>query len=490
MRRLPFLELCLPLSVIALAACSSTDTSTVTRPPPTEGGSTPLEGGGACKPDPTFAARRDTCDFTSGASVKDTIGNCVKDAIPIEHIVVLMQENRSFDQYYGHLPGHGQDDVNVAKEGTTNVNPSGGTPIAWHHETSYCLEDTDHGWVASHQQYNDGKMDGFAVSNTTSGDPTGQRALGYYEESDLPFYYKLISSFATSDKYFCSLLGPTYPNRMYLYGGSSYGSVSTNLTELINNELAPPGSPNVFRSMEAAGVTWNVYRSNLPGNAVFFDTVQDTALSNHYKPIEDFATDAAAGNLPQVSFIDALYVGDPWVENDEHPPANMQLGQHFVWEQVKALTSSPLWPKSALFITYDEHGGLYDHVPPPPACAPDDIPPKLNPELGGFDRLGFRVPLIVVSPWVKPHYVSHKVHSHTSILRFIEAKFDFRAITNRDANSDALLDLFDFESDARLDVPALEEPPIDQAKLDECKAAFGPKPSDGGAPSGDGGAMP
>jgi hypothetical protein len=178
---------------LTLAACSSSDEA----PKQEVKNPTDVEGGGACKPNPALVAHRDSCDFASGAAVKDTIGDCVGKAIPIEHIVILMQENRTFDQYFGHLPGHGQDDVDVPDEGVTNVNPSGGDPIPWHHETKYCVEDTDHGWVASHTQWNNGKNDGFAISNTTANDPMGQRALGYYDQTDIPFYYDLISTFAT-----------------------------------------------------------------------------------------------------------------------------------------------------------------------------------------------------------------------------------------------------------------------------------------------------
>src|SRR5206468_1339356 len=143
-----------------------------------------------------------------------------------------------------------------------------------------------------------------------------------------------------------------------------------------------------------------------------------------------------------------------------------------VWEQVEAVLHGPEWPTSALFLTYDEHGGLYDHLPPPAACAPDDIAPAEEPELGGFDRLGFRVPLTVISPYARRHYVSHSVHSHTSILRFIEAEFGLSAMTKRDANSDALLDLFDFASPPRLDAPDLAEPPVSDAALGACQKAF------------------
>ena len=114
---------------------------------------------------------------------------------------------------------------------------------------------------------------------------------------------------------------------------------------------------------------------------------------------------------------------------------------------------------------------MYDHVPPPPACAPDDTPPDEHPELGGYDRLGFRVPLIVVSPYAKRHFVSHQVHTHTSILRFIEAKFGLPALTKRDANSDAMLDLFDFDAPPHVDVPAFSEPVVDAAKLAACPAS-------------------
>jgi phospholipase C len=153
----------------------------------------------------------------------------------------------------------------------------------------------------------------------------------------------------------------------------------------------------------------------------------------------------------------------------------MQVGQHWVWQQVDALVKSPAWKSSALFLTYDEHGGLYDHVAPPPACAPDSTAPKEHPEIGGFDRLGFRVPLVVISPYAKRHFVSHVVHSHTSILRFVEAKFDLPAFTARDANSDAMLDLFDFAS-PDFSVPSFPEPPVDSAQIDQCKATY-PNPA-------------
>lgn len=443
------LAICLSVMLLAVAGCSSDDDPAATS--------------SSCGTDAALAARREACEFGAGASAMETIG-CSGASIPIEHVVIIMQENRSFDHYFGHLPGHGQDDVDVAPASVTNPDPNG-QPIPWHHESAYCVEDTDHGWSASHEQWNGGANDGFAVSNATDADPTGHRGMGYYDESDLPFYYELASTFAISDRYFCSLLGPTYPNRYYLAAGTSFGLVTTD-----TRNLAPAGVPQIYRALNEKGVTWKSYSKTT--SSVFLFLEFGLQQASHFAPVSQFAVDAANGDLPQVSFVEAGFSESADVETDEHPPADLQLGQHFVWEQVTALLASPQWPSSALFLTYDEHGGLYDHVSPPAACVPDDIAPQLNPEIGAFDRLGFRVPLIVVSPWARRNYVSHQVHSHTSILRFLETRFELPAFTRRDANSDALLDVFDFSSPPRLEVPAFDEPPVDPDQLQMCDEAF------------------
>jgi len=459
-----------------LLACSSSDAGAKKQKTTVKTGSDGgLDAGTPCQEDPALAARRATCEFATGAAAPDTVGSCTGDAIPIQHVVILMQENRSFDQYFGHLKGHGQDDVDVAPEATNDpAPPNGGAAIPWHHESAYCVEDTDHGWPASHTQWNNGKNDGFARSNVTAKDPTGSRAMGYYDQTDIPFYYDLVSQFATSDRYFCSVLGPTYPNRLFLYAGTSFGAVTTDAAG-----IAPKGAPMVLRELEDKGVSWKVYKTNIASALLFLDFATDTALADHFVPADDFATDAAAGTLPSVSILDSGFNMNPWDETDEHPPADLQLGQHWVYDKVKALTESPSWASSALFITYDEHGGLYDHVSPPAACVPDGTPPKQDANIAGFDRLGFRVPIIVVSPYAKRHFVSHEVHSHTSILRFLQTKFDLPALTKRDANSDAMLDFFDFSKKPNLDVPTFTEPAVDQTQLDTCRTAFTPPPDAG-----------
>ena len=192
--------------------------------------------------------------------------------------------------------------------------------------------------------------------------------------------------------------------------------------------------------------------------------------------VEDFFADAAAGTLPPVVFVDPnfLKTGDPEGE-DEHPPSHLQVGQRFVAGVVRALTQSPQWKRAALFITYDEHGGLYDHMPPPRACPPDDKPPVQKdgtPAGGAFDTYGFRVPFMVVSPYARRGYVSHAVLDHTSILRFIQAKHGIPALTARDANADVPLDFFDFASPPDVSVPPLPEPTVDPGELSYCKATF------------------
>jgi phospholipase C len=180
--------------------------------------------------------------------------------------------------------------------------------------------------------------------------------------------------------------------------------------------------------------------------------------------------DLASGDLPPVTFIDPQF-GAGITESSEHPPANPHHGQQFVWQVVNALTKSPLWKRSVLFITYDEHGGFADSVPPPKACHPGDKEPVDETD-GTFDQLGFRVPMIVVSPYAKKGFVSHVTRDHTAILRFIQAKHGIGAFSKRDANSDALMDLFDFQAPPHATPPTFTEPNIDPAKVDACKLAF------------------
>lgn len=202
--------------------------------------------------------------------------------------------------------------------------------------------------------------------------------------------------------------------------------------------------------LDAHGISWRNYASDLPSVAILFTYA--IAHQGNISPVAQFFTDAAAGTLPFLSFVDPNFS-----QQSEENPQDVQVGEAFAASVINAVMSSPAWPRTLLVWLYDEHGGYFDHVPPPRAIKPDDIPPDIQvpPDLpGGYDRYGFRVPAVIVSPYARPDYVSHEVRDHTSILKFIETKWNLPALTFRDANADNLLDCLDFRRP-----PAFLEPP-------------------------------
>jgi phospholipase C len=239
----------------------------------------------------------------------------------------------------------------------------------------------------------------------------------------------------------------------------------------------------IMDELDKRGITWSIYVDSFPHIPRVGAATGASFMSrwdNQIKTMSQFSSDAKHGTLPQVTFVDAKITEDA-NGNDEHPPGDIQLGQKFVSDRVHELFASPQWKSLALFITYDEHGGIYDHVAPPPACPPDDIEPKLENDedqefAGRFDRLGVRVPFILVSPFAKKAYVSHKTYDHTSITRFIEAKFRLPALSNRDANADPLLDLFDFDRAPFASPPSIAPAIVDSSRLDTCRSIFAPPP--------------
>jgi phospholipase C len=383
----------------------------------------------------------------------------------LQHIVVLMQENRSYDEYFGALHRKSQ----PASEGEpTTGNPDPLDPshkIKPFHQSANCeVKDLNHEWTGSHAEIDNGRMDGFTAQNIVPDDANGSRAMGYYDATDLPFYYRLASSFGVGDRYFSSVAGPTYPNRFYEMAGTSFGH--------IKNDPPPEGGftqPTIFGRLQAAGISWKVYDAQFP-TALFFADVQ--ANRDHVNPISQYFTDAAAGTLPQVAFVEPTYVATASEESDEHPPANIQVGQQFTANIAHALMTSPNWRSSAFILTYDEDGGYYDHVAPPAAPIPDNIPPMLGPTdvPAAFDHYGLRVPFVVVSPFSKPHFVSHRVSDHTSILAFIERRFGLQPLTQRDAKANALLEYFDFAHPHFRKPPALPTAVIDPTKAAQCAA--------------------
>src|SRR2546427_167776 len=275
--------------------------------------------------------------------------------------------------------------------------------------------------------------------------------MDYYAPHDLPIYYPLFSPIAMGDRYFDSLLGPTYPNRFYLLAGTSYIDTDQQYAETTNRMPMAPDDfkgRSIFNSLDEAGITWKVYGAE----PVLTFANEFAYARNHVPPqivnINQYYTDLAAGTLPQVAFVDPLFVASKNVQSDEHPPSNVQVGQKFTHDVIQGLMDSSSWSSSALFLTYDEHGGYFDHVPPPAAPLPSPDPANpgqdLHPPMpsdqpyGTFDRYGFRVPVAVVSPYAKQHFVSHNVHDHTSILHFIETRYGLPSLTNRTATAAAM----------------------------------------------------
>lgn len=372
------------------------------------------------------------------------------DTMPqIEHVVIYMQENHSFDNYFGML-GRG-DGFTLGPDGKpTNSNPTSGGEqvVAFHKAGDYCQSQPFAGqnWNATHKEFNGGAMDGFVTSN---GDRPG--AMGYWDGTDLPFYEGLANTFVLCDRWFASAPCQTLPNRRYLQAATSAGMITSDPNEV----LAIPNTPNgcIWERFEDHGISWADYAIDLPDILLFLDFHK--SHSNKIKKFEDFLLHAQTGALPQVSIISPGH--HVYSEED---PSDIQLGEAYSAAIINALMHGPAWEKTALFFMYDEHGGYYDHVPPPAAIAPDAIPPNTNPgdEPGGFDLYGMRVPAIVVSPFAKAGYVSSVVHDHTSVLKFLETKFNLGAMTYRDANADDLLDCFDFDAMAFREPPELPAP--------------------------------
>ncbi|MSP93462.1 MAG: hypothetical protein EXR79_17000 [Myxococcales bacterium] len=429
---------------------------------------------GGCNVRPTeseAAKARASCGFGPGARVEETVGreHPTGKAIPIDTFVLVMMENRSFDHYFGAGKAFGLD-VNGHPPGASNPNDKG-EAVPVYHEVTACIHDVAHNWNAAHRQYNGGKNDGFWLTNH-SAKADGSRALGYFDGSDLTFYYGVAKAFGLSDSHHSSLLGPTWVNRMFYVAGTSWG--------LVANNVPPPAvmaanqQKHILAQLDAAGVDWRIYQSAGTVFLLFAEWLGKPESMERLRTIEQFHQDAAAGKLPAVSFVEPDYLAGGAARNDEHPPATPWQGEQFVHSVLTSLMKSPQWPNAAYIQTYDEHGGFYDHAPPPPTCPPDGYAPRIGPqdEPGKFDRMGFRVPLLVASPWSKPDYVSHVATDNTAPLRLVQARFGLPALTARDANMWPLFDFFDFSKRSFATPPPLPAPKPMTAEIAACRKKF------------------
>lgn len=271
----------------------------------------------------------------------------------------------------------------------------------------------------------------------------------------MPFYYGLASTFPLCDRYFCSVMAQTFPNRRFLIAGSAFGQVADPLPGPTDPNPRPSGFGTVFDLLNAFGISWKDYFVDLPTAGLFPYVLEQNP--GNIVPVADFFADCAAGTLPSFSVVDPESE-----EGSEENPQDAQTGAYYAYQVIDAVLRSPAWPSTALIINFDEHGGYWDHVPPVRMVRPDSIPPDV-PAGDTYGDLyswsGFRVPAFVVSPWARPNYVSHTVYDHTSILRLLETKWNLPALSNRDANANTMLDCFDFRSPAFLAPPALPAAP-------------------------------
>ena len=317
----------------------------------------------------TTAAQRKACTFKPGALVADTLGltAAARQKIPLKHIIVMMKENRSYDHYLSQLPTHGQPDAEALPANFTNPDKQGATVAPFHQTTTCVHDDPSHQWAAMHNQVNGGKMDGFVTSAADTTGTDGHYVMGWYGDTDLPFYYFLANTFALSDRYFASARTGTWPNRDYLLLATSDGVTATGSQHPADN------TPTIMSALDAKGISWGAYAPGAP----FGDALTWTATHAGVHNMAAFKTALANGTLPSVAFVDG--------PNSEHPTADVQVGEASTRDLYQALIASPLWPTSAMIWTYDEAGGFFDHVPPPNSCIP-------RPQDSAFFELGARVP--------------------------------------------------------------------------------------------------
>lgn len=384
----------------------------------------------------------------------------------VNHIVIMVQENRSFDEYFGSALNAYRGKLGFSQEidGTpanVSLKTWDHTPnVSPFHMINVCSEDLSGSWQEAHADEDlenqdhpasPPPMDGFAsmaggFAAHTSGytDTAGKRAMGFYTDQDLPFYYWAATQFATSDRFFSPALTRTQPNRMYLLAATSQG------------RAFPPtsGEPaitakTIFELLQDNNITWKVYVTNgwAPGKtgATYMNYFGNFTPKHvdHFVDAKTFATDAQSGNLPQVSLIESGYDSG----QDEHPLNSVQVGAAFAMSFVTAVMNGPSWKDSIFFLTFDEGGGFYDHVPPAAAVSPDgikpiDIPP--NDPQGDFVQTGFRVPVMIISPFAKAHFVSHTSMDYTAMLKFIETRFNLPSLNNRDAAQPDMTEFFDW----------------------------------------------
>ncbi|MHB8263523.1 MAG: phospholipase C [Acidimicrobiales bacterium] len=387
----------------------------------------------------------------------------------IDHVVIVMQENRSFDCYFGSYPGvngfshHpiGSDGVFAQPDPFNKTSAPIGDMLPWHMHaklgTAECTTDLTHSWAPQHHCWNGGRMDGFvrthAKNYTTAepwgeGIPNGYLTMAYFDRSDLPFHYALADAFTICDGYHCAVLGPTDPNRLMAISGTidpagkHGGPVITTPLFDSSSFMYKMSWTTMPEQLSANGISWKIYNQDNIGNPAtaaylatnnvlsYFKQYQDPSTELHKLAFgstwpKDFVDDVKSGNLPQVSWVLAP------LGYDEHPPSPPAQGGVFLSQVLRTLVSKPeIWSKTVMFVNYDENDGDFDHVSPPvPAAGTSgewltvSTLPKDAYGIRGPVGLGMRVPMLVISPYSTGGYIDSNTYDHTSMLRFIETRW-------------------------------------------------------------------
>ena len=340
-----------------------------------------------------------SCSGDGGLSAEELLA-------PIETIVVLCMENRSFDHYLGALSLLEGKAVDGLLGAESNPDPNGNA-IGIHLLEDFTVEDPPHGWDACHEQWNGGQNDGFVIAHAG---PDQEDVMGYHVRDQIKTHYGLADAYTVCDRWFASVMGPTWPNRFYLHGATSKGQ---------KGNLPVLGFKSFFQVMSDAGLSHtNYYHDVAWASGAYFKL---SGLAG----IEKFFEHAASGDLPNFVVIDPQFFGNG--ANDDHPDHDIQLGQALIASVYEALAQSPQWGKCLFVVTYDEHGGFFDHVPPPTTT--DDH--------AGFEQLGFRVPAVVAGPFVRKGCVVSTTFDHVSVIRTVQRRFNLPSLNARmDATND------------------------------------------------------
>jgi phospholipase C len=468
---------------------------------------------GACK------GTSNPCQVTMNSSLAVTATFRVTQTVNVlKHIIFMAQENRGLDHYFGALRAFWAANKfsDQSFDGLPQFNPASGIPplygppptnpgcdaaypppndcvvdsqspkVASYHLTTQCIENPSPSWNEGHVDWNlsnpvsaTPSLNGYVytgahdarLNNPPFHDIGGIRSMGYYDDTDLNYYYFMASEFATSDRWFAPVMTRTSSNRDYLIAATSQGYVYPIGTDSADQALLT--ATTIFQELQNAGITWKIYvnpentpcASNpTPQCLLKLSYVQSfqwgqtipTNYPQHLVPISQFFTDLKNGTLPQVAQIEpASSAGlDEHGSDSDQYPINIQLGARYVSSLIDALMTSTSWKNSAFILTFDEGGGLYDHVAAQPAVSPDGIKPRdlLSGDICSrttgpncdFTYTGYRLPLIVVSPYARKHYVNHNLADFTAILKLIETRFNLPALTKRDAAQINMTQFFNF----------------------------------------------